>query len=303
MGGYLVIRVRRFLFRLQAALGRTLLGHGLGKLPVAALLVRWLSSGTHDIGIIRVSVGGGRHLWVDPSDRGVGRPIAVHGVWEPHITKLIQEALEPGMNVLDVGANLGYYTTLAAAAVGPTGTVWAFEPDPRNCELLRRNVLEGGYANVRVIQAAAGAARGKAEMERYAKNYGASTMVRNPNSGREVFQIETVTVDEVVGDCPIGLAKIDVEHSEMFVLQGMRKTIKANQRLAIALEFSPHAYRRLGFDPEAWLQDMQSNGFGVWRVLISGTLEPAWDPTRGWTVLGEGGPFDLWLIRPTTAAT
>jgi predicted methyltransferase len=60
--------------------------------------------------------------------------------YEPAITRLFQETLQPGMVVIDIGAHVGYYTLLAAKLVGPTGKIYAFEPEPGNNEALNKNI-------------------------------------------------------------------------------------------------------------------------------------------------------------------
>ena len=73
-------------------------------------------------------------------DLFVSRRIREEGFWEPHETSLILELLQPGDTFLDVGANIGYFSILAAAAVGDAGHVIAYEPDPENYRLLQTNV-------------------------------------------------------------------------------------------------------------------------------------------------------------------
>ena len=63
-------------------------------------------------------------------DRFVSRRIREEGVWEPYETSLVLAMLRPGDVFVDVGANIGYFTILAASAVGAQGMVFAFEPDP-----------------------------------------------------------------------------------------------------------------------------------------------------------------------------
>ena len=91
-------------------------------------------------------------LRVDTRDT-IGRYIAYFGVWEPHLTALIEQTLEPGDVFVDVGANIGYFSLLASTLVGEAGTVIAIEAAPATAAILAKNVR--GRSNVRVIQAAA----------------------------------------------------------------------------------------------------------------------------------------------------
>src|SRR5262245_2134996 len=86
---------------------------------------------------------------------GVADPLLAGRGYEPEETAFIEAALAPGMTFLDLGANVGYFTCLAARKVGPAGRVWAFEPDPRNFRLLVRSVKANGLSNVTAVRAAA----------------------------------------------------------------------------------------------------------------------------------------------------
>ena len=70
-------------------------------------------------------------------DRFVSRRIAEEGIWEPYETSLVMDLLHPGAVFVDVGANIGYFTVLAATTAGK---VFAFEPDPENFRLLEANL-------------------------------------------------------------------------------------------------------------------------------------------------------------------
>src|SRR3954465_296715 len=76
---------------------------------------------------------------VDTGD-AIGFSIVAGGVFDPCVTETLHRLIDPGDVVADVGANLGYMSSLAAARVGPEGRVLAFEPHPRAYELLERNV-------------------------------------------------------------------------------------------------------------------------------------------------------------------
>ena len=70
----------------------------------------------------------GLKLSVDLRDSGIGRPLFVLRRYEARETILLRWLMKPGQVFIDVGANIGYYTTLAARQVGPTGRVLAVEP-------------------------------------------------------------------------------------------------------------------------------------------------------------------------------
>ena len=79
-------------------------------------------------------------MYVLTRDLSLAPWLMLDGVWEEAITAVFRSLVAPGMTVVEVGANVGYFTLLAAELVGPRGRVHAFEPDPELFELLRDNV-------------------------------------------------------------------------------------------------------------------------------------------------------------------
>src|SRR5215471_3088010 len=87
-------------------------------------------------------------IYVRLDDWAVGARIAVRRTHEPHVTCVMHPLLQPGAVIVDVGANIGYYTLLAASRIGHTGKVIAFEPSVENCALLRRSLQANHFENV-----------------------------------------------------------------------------------------------------------------------------------------------------------
>ena len=83
-------------------------------------------------------------LYVIKSDPVVGRELLVSGTYEPHVTDRLRQCLEPGGVFVDIGANVGFYTLLAARRVGNTGRVIAFEPNSTSLKVLLLNTLRAG---------------------------------------------------------------------------------------------------------------------------------------------------------------
>ncbi len=105
-------------------------------------------------GLVQTSLIYGPKLWVEPNDL-IGRHVFYHGVWEGSTTQHFYEGLRPGDTVLDVGANIGQYTVLAGAKVGPSGKVFAVEPGTTARGILERNIALNGLKNVEIIPFAA----------------------------------------------------------------------------------------------------------------------------------------------------
>jgi FkbM family methyltransferase len=154
---------------------------------------------------------------------------ATHGCWlgtyERQKSRAFGEAVRPGMVVFDLGANVGFYTLLAAAKTGNDGRVYAFEPLPRNVAFLRRHLAHNGFNNVAIVEAAVSDAPGTAAFEEGSN----SCQGRLGDSGR--LTVPTVTLDQMVldgGIPPPEVIKIDIEGGEWHALSGARQVLRTH---------------------------------------------------------------------------
>jgi FkbM family methyltransferase len=128
---------------------------------------------------------GGALFWCDLSD-AIARDACLIGAYEPPVTQIFTRLLRPGATVVDLGANWGYFTLMAAQLAGPGGRVLALEPDPRMFDLLERNVRLNGLTTVDAFPLAAGAGRATRTLAGYAEgtgNRGTSRIVEAEDSG------------------------------------------------------------------------------------------------------------------------
>ncbi|MBL7046008.1 MAG: FkbM family methyltransferase [Parcubacteria group bacterium] len=190
-------------------------------------------------------------------------------VFSPGEVKVLKETLKPGMTFVDVGANVGYFTLLAARLVGEGGSVYAFEPEDENFGLLKRNVKENGYSNVITEKKALSNCSGNLAFYIDPKNLCAHSLV--PKKGRKEVTIEATTFDEYfVGILP-DVVKIDVEGAEPQVLSGMVESLKKKPTLIV--EFYPEGLRRAGQDPREYLESIESLGYTFFQITESGSVE------------------------------
>jgi FkbM family methyltransferase len=155
--------------------------------------------------------------------------------------RFLENIIRPGMQVVDVGANLGVFTHLFARCVGPSGRVTSFEPDLDLFRALESNLRANGLAHVRPFNLALGAVAGRASLRRGLLNSGDNRLSHVPShvsSGAE--ETVVVTLDEVIGSAPVDFIKIDAQGWEVQVLEGMRQTIARNPALEMYIELSPY---------------------------------------------------------------
>jgi FkbM family methyltransferase len=176
----------------------------------------------------------GRHgcFLVFAADMYVGRSLEVYGEWTEDEVAVLCQALRPGDHVVDVGANVGTHTVPLARKVGPSGSVLAFEPQPRVFELLAANVAMNGLDNVRLHNVACAAAPGSLKLPDidYGRpgNFGGvdlRAMHEASTRTARVIDIPLVRLDDACDLDRLRLLKIDVEGMETEVLGGAQRTI------------------------------------------------------------------------------
>jgi FkbM family methyltransferase len=175
------------------------------------------------------------------------------GTLEPFELELFTRELEPGMVVLDVGANIGCYSLLAARRVGPSGRVYAFEPDPRTRPSLEYNVRANGLTNVTIVPKAASDAAGRRTLylSRSASHSGlAHSMDERSIVGTRT--VDTVRIDDVVAGQPVDVVKMDIEGHEPAALRGMEDTLARSPEVRLFLEFNPVALQAAGSDQDSF---------------------------------------------------
>lgn len=200
-------------------------------------------------------------MYLHAGDEVVTPILRDRGGWDPEETEALRAALAPGMTVLDVGANVGYVTLLAARAVGPDGRVLAVEPHPDNVRLLRANLDRHGLAQVEVVAAAAWDAPGSVELSECASNTG-DHRVGALTAERPVLDVPAVRLDDVAGDADVGVIKLDTQATEHVALRGASRILERCRPLIVA-EYWPEGIRVFGDDPLAVLRGYRELGYSI----------------------------------------
>lgn len=264
--------MKKALFSLFRAVERQLGGRGLGDWPLVGAWYRALFRAVRPRGIVEVVTRSIR-LRINAADPGIAPWLLMGKEFSPGEVRLLERTLKPGMIFVDVGANIGYFTLIAAKLVGFTGKVYAFEPDEDNFNLLYQNIKLNNFSQVVAIKRGVSDRNGQAKLYRDPNNPCRHSLA--PNETAQVIEIATVTLDEFFADQPrFDMIKIDVEGAEPAVFAGMKKLIAANPKLILLTEFYPAAIRRFGASPEKYLVDLQTMGFSLNRLAEGGSLRP-----------------------------
>ena len=189
------------------------------------------------------------------------------GNFEAYTTDLFREAIKPGATVVDIGANIGYFSIIGAQETGPHGKVYAFEPAPDNFRLLTKNAQLSGAVNMTCIQKAV-ADEGKSTTLFESNHPGQHSLLLQPYTKTgHTRTVECVTLDEYLGDQTVGVIKMDIEGYEYFALEGMRRTIANSNDCALFTELHPRILRSIGIDPMEFLARLLSLGFDVQMIV------------------------------------
>lgn len=209
----------------------------------------------------------------------IGRYIFIEGVFLPAEWDFVKRYLKAGMTVLDLGANLGQYTLLAAKCVGPTGCVHSFEPSARMFEELEFNVSLNGLSETCILNnVAVSETSGTAALSVYERGqevFGSLGVTRREEGmivGHE--QVKTIRLDDYVVEQGLGrvdFMKIDIEGAELLALRGAENLLAGPHAPTILIEMA----------------DVNTKGFGygaveIWDYLVgSGYQMCALGATRG----------------------
>ncbi len=168
------------------------------------------------------------------------------------VVNAMRQFLRPGDIFLDVGANIGYLSAVAAGLVGPSGQVHAFEPVPAYCERLRKFAALNPQYCVAANSCAVGETPGRCTMY-VAREPGQSTFVRSYKVETEIdstIEVPVIRLDSYLEEHQIeqiALIKIDAEGFELPILEGLRNYFeKSCHRPAIICEIAPRAYPLMG---------------------------------------------------------
>lgn len=205
----------------------------------------------------------GHKMYVDGRDISVAPWLIADGVWEPWVVRCVLGLLRPGMRVVEVGANVGYYSVMMGHAIGGSGRLTSFEANPDLAEIVRANLhinVLDHHAECR--QQAAADTVGRLAFHRYAQRLGGSSLndvsdiAAAAGDRVERIEVDSVTLDSALDDAPVDFMKIDAEGAELRILQGAENVLARSPGLKIVFEYVGGDYgaeilallRRHGFE-------------------------------------------------------
>jgi FkbM family methyltransferase len=225
----------------------------------------------------------GHSLFVDSRDLSLSPQIILNGAWEPGVTQALRSLVKSGMTIVEIGANIGYFTTFLGRLVGPQGCVRAFEANPEIFDLLTENIdINGLIPFVRAEQKLVCDSCGEREITLLERHRGSGSMLSFTDAFVALYRdkkttigVPATTLDAYWKDeaRSIDLVKMDAEGSEPMILQGMRRII-AQPHLTMVCEFHNQFFETGGPSAEAFLDAILGYGFVLHKITEQGNIAP-----------------------------
>lgn len=189
------------------------------------------------------------------------------GIYGELDTLTVEKIVNKGDYVVDIGAAIGYYTLILSRIVGNDGKVFSFEPKKDRFELLKENISLNGYDNVETLN---NAIFPKDKSPQFFKPKGEKGGLRHleKKQSTHIEKIDVITIDldsffkNLKLNEKISFVKIDVDGSELFVLQSMLSILK-NKNLTLFLEWDMDASKRSGCEPLEILNILKKFDFRI----------------------------------------
>ena len=212
-------------------------------------------------------------LFLNPNDPVVSGAIFFN-VYEKNESHFIKSICFEGMNILDIGANIGYYTALFSQLAGDKGSVIAIEPDLESYKYLSKSINSFNYKNVLSFRLAASDIKQKLPLFISKENRGDNRLY-STNQKRKTIMVDCLTVDELLEENKIenlDLIKIDVQGYEPRVLKGMINIVKSSKELILLSEFWPKGILEAGENPKEFLAMLRKMQFQLFELKKNGSL-------------------------------
>jgi FkbM family methyltransferase len=181
----------------------------------------------------------------------------------------LQALLRPGNSFLDIGANIGYHSFFAAQFVGPSGSVFAFEPDLGLYSCLRRNLNQ--FAHATAFPHAVWDHDSQMIFERSSQplesGWGTLVAVRDLGQGEHI-QVQAVSIDSWAQQIHLNalrVIKVDAEGSEPAVIRGANETLR-RLRPMLVIEMNDTLLRQGGGSADSLIDDLVALKYGIYRL-------------------------------------
>ena len=232
----------------------------LRRVPVLGNILRWTSRRLVPPGAlvwVKIQAGAGAGLWIRVNPR-TGK-VVQQGLGEQAVQRALQQHVQPGMTFYDVGANIGFFSLIAARLVGPSGRVFSFEPDPENVARLKDNFAHNNFDWTAAEEKAVWSEATTVSFERVdsstSPDRGLGHVAREPSKSDNMISVQAISLDDYTSSrAEPDFLKCDVEGAEVAVFEGAANLLRRKRAILLVEMHSPEnqqllteKFRRLGY--------------------------------------------------------
>jgi len=189
------------------------------------------------------------------------------GSFESTTTNLIKLILKEGDQMLDLGANIGYYTLIASKLIGDKGKIFAFEPDPITFKYLMKNIKINEVKNVKLINKCVTDKNGKITLYHHPKYHTCHSIIQSPL--KEAITVNSITLNKQFENTKekIKFIKMDIEGAEIEALKGMNKVLSENKVKYLLTELNLRLLKGLGRNIREFISLLENNFKKYYLIL------------------------------------
>jgi FkbM family methyltransferase len=212
-------------------------------------------------------------MLLDVNDMGISKELALTGWHEKNSSKFIKKELKPGMHIVEIGANIGYYTLIEAGIIGENGHIYAFEPNPKNMSDFKINIALNNYNDlIEFFPFAIGSENTEADF--YMADFGnLSTFAKRDDNlcDYKVKKIKVVKLDDLLKDKKIDYFRMDVEGYETEVIKGMHNILSSPEApYGMFIEVHSELLHKLNSSAKEFLTNLSKYGYDVKKSFYRG---------------------------------
>lgn len=204
-------------------------------------------------------------IYLDPKD---SMNLSVIGAnYEKNTTDYFLKNIKEGDIVVDIGANIGFFTLLFSKLVGNSGKVYSFEPELTNFHLLKKNIEINNCKNVKLINKAVSNKTGKLLLNLSEKGCGMHYLT-DIQKEKNTIQVDVITLDDFFKNLKneVDFIKIDAEGSELNAIKGMNMILENNLKIKLIVEFNLEILKRSQIYPKDFLLYLESKNLDLFDL-------------------------------------
>lgn len=222
-------------------------------------------------------------MLLDISDMGISKELVLTGWHEKNSSKFIQKEIKEGMSIVEIGANIGYYTLIEANIIGKNGHIYAFEPNLKNMQNLKTNIHLNSYEDmVSFYPFAIGGENTTADF--YVADFGnLSTFAKREDNlcDYKIQKTKVVKLDDILRGKKIDYFRMDVEGYETEVIKGMHEILSSQEApYGMFIEVHSELLHKLNSTAKEFINKLSGYGYDVKKSFYRGKLDISVENTQ-----------------------